>query len=125
MKLSALIVLVLSALLLPFAMAQSLPPDSGLLITRINSEQWQVRLIAGTERRQFSGVVESDLPITSVQGSRLGGTDSAKLLTSTSLGATFAVQPGGVDGVKFSANADAKLCLRDTGSTNVRMYLGT
>ena len=125
MKLSGLIFLALSSLLPPFAMAQSLPPDSGLLITRINSEQWQIRLIAGAASQQFSGIVESDLPITAVRGTRLGSTDSAKLLTSTSLGAIFAVGPGGVDGVRFSASADAKLCLRDAGSSNVHIYLGT
>jgi hypothetical protein len=125
MKLSGLIFLALSSLLPPFAMAQSLTPDSGLLITRINSEQWQIRLIAGAASQQFSGIVESDLPITAVRGTSSGSTDSAKLLTSTSLGAIFAVGPGGVDGVRFSASADAKLCLRDAGSSNVHIYLGT
>jgi hypothetical protein len=119
MKLSGLMFLALSCLLVPCAMAQSPPPDSGLLITRVNSEQWQIRLIAGTASQQFSGVVESNLPIT-----RLGSTDSAKLLTSTSLGAIFSVSPGGFDGVNFSASADAKLCLRDAGSSGVHMYLG-
>ena len=125
MKLSGLMFLVLSTLLLPFATAQSLAPDSGLLITHINSEQWQIRLIAGAASQQFSGVVESDLPITAVRSTRLGRTDSAKLLTSTSLGAILAAQPGSVDGVTFSASADSKLCLRDAGSSGVRMYLGT
>src|SRR5450432_770973 len=124
MKLSGLVFLALSSLLLPFATAQNLPPDSGLLITRVNSEQWQIRLVAGTTSQQFSGVVESDLPITAVVSTRLGSTDSAKLLTSTSLGAIFTVRPGGVDGVNFSASANAKLCLRDAGSSGVQMYLG-
>ena len=51
-------------------------------------------------------------------------TKSAKLLTPTSLGAIFAAQPGGVEGVSFSVSANAKLCLRDTGSSNVHMYRG-
>jgi hypothetical protein len=125
MKLSGLMFLVLSSLLLPFASAQGLPPDSGLLITRINSEQWQIRLIAGAASQQFSGVVESDLPIAGVRSMKAASTDSTKLLTSTSLGAIFAVQAGGVDGVTFSASADAKLCLRDAGSSGVHIYLGT
>lgn len=125
MKLSGLLFLVLSSLLLPFAVAQGQPPERGLLITRINSEQWQIRLIAGAASEQFSGVVESDLPITNVQNNRLGSSPSAKLLTATSLGAIFSVRPGGVDSVKFSASADAKLCLRDAGSSGVHMYLGT
>jgi hypothetical protein len=124
MKLSGWLFLALSSLLLPCAMAQALPPDSGLLITRVNSEQWQIRLIAGTAAQRFSGVVESDLPITGVRSTGSETTSSAKLLTSTSLGAIFEVRPGAVDGVKFSAGADAKLCLRDTGSSSVRMYRG-
>jgi hypothetical protein len=124
MKLSGLMLLTLSSVLPPFALAQSLPPDGGLLITRVNSEQWQIRLIAGTTHQQFSGVVESDVPITAVLSTRLESGDSAKLLTPTSLGAIFAVWPGGTDGVNFSASADAKLCLRDTGSSSVHMYLG-
>jgi hypothetical protein len=124
MKLSALLFLALSSLLLPIAMAHSLPPQSGLLITRVNSEQWQIRLIAGTASQQFSGVVQSDLPITAVMSTGLGSTDGAKLLTPTSLGAIFAGRPGGADGVSFSASANAKLCLRDTGSSNVHMYRG-
>jgi hypothetical protein len=124
MKLSGLVFIALSSLLAPFAMAQKLPPDSGLLITRVNSEQWQIRLIAGTTGQQFSGVVESDVPITAVRSTGLESTDSTKLLTPTSLGAIFKVRPGGVDGVKFTASADAKLCLRDAGSSNVHLYRG-
>jgi hypothetical protein len=124
MKLLGLMFLVLSSLLQTFAMAQGLPPNSGLLITHVNSEQWQIRLIAGTTRQQFSGVVESDVPITGVLTTRLDSTESARLLTATSLGAIFSAEPGGVDGVKFSASAGAKLCLRDAGSTGVHLYLG-
>lgn len=116
--------LALASLLAPCANAQGLPPDSGLLITRVNSEQWQIRLVAGATGQQFSGVVESDLPITAVQGSSLEHADSAKLLTPTSLGVTFAAAPGRVDGVKFSVSANAKLCLRDAGSSNVHIYRG-
>ena len=125
MKLSGLVFLILSCLLLPFATAQRLPPDSGLLITRINSEQWQIRLIAGATNQQFSGVVESDLRITAVRSTSSGSSASAKQLTSASLGANLSVQAGGVDRVSFSASADAKLCLRDAGSSGVHMYRGT
>ncbi len=125
MKLSGLIALALIALVSPFAMAQSVPPASGLLITRINSEQWQIKLIAGTAGQRFSGIVESDLPITAVRGTRSEATDSAKLLSATALGTILDAGPGGADGVTFSAKPDAKLCLRDTGSSNVRMYMGT
>ena len=126
MKNSMWMLLTLNCLLVPFAMAQTAPPDGGLLITRVNSEQWQFRLIAGSTRQQFSGIVESDLPLTAVQGVRLeSSTDSVKLSTPTSLGASLAVWPGGVDGMNFSTGAGAKLCLRDTGSSGVHIFLGT
>lgn len=124
MKIFALMILTVGSLLAPFAMAQSVPPDSGLLITRVNSEQWQIRLISATTVQQFSGVMESDLPITAVQSVKLESPDSAKLLSPTSLGATFAAWPGGVDGVNFTVGTGAKLCLRDTGSSGVQIYLG-
>ena len=124
MKFSGLMFLILSSVLAPVVMAQSAAPDSGLLITRVNSEQWQIRLIAGTSAQQFSGVMESNLPISAVGSVKLASVASAKLLTPTSLGATLAASPGGVDGVNFSVSADAKLCLRDAGSSGVHIYLG-
>ncbi len=124
MKFPGLMLLAFGSLLQPFAMAERLPPDGGLLITRVNSEQWQIRLIAGTASRQFSGIVESDLPIKPALSTSADSIASARLITPTALGAKFAVSPGGIDGVKFSANVDAKLCLRDTGSSGVKMYLG-
>ena len=71
MKLSGLTLLALCSLPSAFGLAQGLPPDSGLLITRVNSEQWRIRLIAGPTDQQFSGIVESNLPIKSVRGSPL------------------------------------------------------
>src|ERR1700756_4496116 len=87
MKLSALIVLALGTLPLSSAMAQGPAPDSGLLITRLNSEQWKIRLIAGAAGQQFSGIVESSGPITGVSSTTSDRTESVKLLTPTSLGA--------------------------------------
>ena len=109
----------------PWTMAQSAPPSSGLLITRTNSEQWEIRLISGSSQgEQFSGVIESDLPFTAMTGVALEGNDSAKLLTPTSLATTLSTRPGGPGGVNFSVSADAKLCIRDTGSSGVQLYLG-
>jgi hypothetical protein len=65
------------------------------------------------------------VPIKGVLGVRPESTNNAKLLTPTMLGAIIAVQPGSVDGVNFSAGADAKLCLRDAGNSGVHIYLGT
>ena len=73
---------------------------------------------------RFSGVADSNHAITGVQTVRLESADSAKLLTANSLGATFTAWPGGSDGVNFTVSAGATLCLRDTGSTGVKYYLG-
>jgi hypothetical protein len=114
----------LACLTAPFAQAASTVPTSGLLITRVNSQQWEIRLVGGATAEQFSGTFESDLPFSSVTGVKLENPDSAKLLTATTLGTTLAVRPGGTDGVNFTVSADAKLCLRDAGSSGVQLYLG-
>ncbi len=127
MTFSRLIFLTLNAVFVPFAIAQSVPPTSGLLITQVNSRQWQVRLTSASDslaNSRFSGIMESDMPITGVQGVLLESGDRATSLTANSLGATFTVGPGGTDGVDFTVSAGAKLCLRDTGSSGVPMYLG-
>src|SRR5450432_1850704 len=124
MKFSGMMFLALASVLSPFAMAASTAPDSGLLITRVNSQQWQVRLIAGGSAQQFSGVLESNLPFARAVSSNRTQSDSARLLTSTSLGTTLTAQAGGSDGVDFTVSSDAKLCLRDSGSTDVHIYLG-
>jgi hypothetical protein len=124
MKISTLMVLALGLVLAPFAMAASAPPTSGLLITHVNSQQWEIRLFSGSTTQRFSGVVDSNHAITGVQTLRLESIDHAKLLTANSLGATFATWPGGSDGVNFTVTAGATVCLRDTGSTGVKYYLG-
>jgi hypothetical protein len=124
MKLPALLILALSCVPLSSALAQSPPADGGLLITRVNSDQWKIRLIAGASERRFSGIVESNMPIAGLSSTGSDRNDGVKLLTPNSLGAILSVGPGGVDGATFTAPADAKLCLRDAGSSNVRMYLG-
>src|SRR5580765_33863 len=124
MKFLTRLIVTLGFVLIPFQTAQAAVPPSGLLITHVSSQQWQLRLITSTAVERFSGVVDSDLPITGVRGYRLESIDAAKLLTTTSLSATFAVWPGGIDGVNFTASSGAKLCLRDTGSSGVQMYLG-
>jgi hypothetical protein len=123
-KISTLTVLASSLLLAPFAMAASTPPVSGVLITQVDSQKWQIRLITADTVERFSGVMESDQPITGVQGVWLESSDSAKLLTPNSLGATLAAWPGRSDGVKFTVGAGATLCLRDTGSSGVKFYRG-
>ena len=124
MRIVVLVLLIVGMNVAPLAKAQNAIPTEGLLITRVNSEQWQIRLIANTSAQQFSGVVESDRPITAARGLDGQSTENAKLLAPTSLGALLTAHAGGVEGLCFSASPDAKLCLRDAGSPGVHMYLG-
>lgn len=113
-----------ACLLSPFAQAATSPPTSGLLITRVNSEQWEIRLVGGATAEQFSGTVESNIPFGNVAAVKLENKDSAKLVTATTLGTTLRVMAGGSDGVNFTVSADAALCLRDQGSSGVQIYMG-
>jgi len=124
MKFSASRLFILGIALAPVALAQSASPSGGVLITRIDSAHWQVRLIAGGNAEQFSAVLESDLPISAVTGLKGATTTNARLLDATSLSATLVASPESVDAVNFSVSGQAKLCLRDTGSSGVNIYLG-
>ena len=106
------------------AASGSAPPDSGLLITRVNAQQWQLRLIAGSSAQQFSGVLESSMPFVSVHPVQLESTDSATLSSPTTLSMTFASWPGGLDGVDVTATSDARLCLRVSANSSAHIYLG-
>lgn len=124
MKFSRLVLAAAAFVAAPLGVAASTPPDSGLLITHVNSQQWEIRLISGSQAEQFSAVIDSDLPYTALSRVKLESPDSAKLQTPTSLAVNLATAPAGIDGVNFTVSADAKLCLRDTGSSGVAVYLG-
>jgi len=124
MKISSLVVLAFGLLAAPFAMAAGMPAGGGLLITHVNSQQWQVRLISGTDPQGFSGTLDSNLAITGLQGVLLESNDSAKMLTSSSVGANMKAWPGRYDGFNFTTSAGATLCLRDTGSNGLKMFIG-
>ncbi len=124
MKLFRMMFFVFAAVFSSFTMAASTTPDSGLLITHLNNQQWQIRLIGGSSAQQFSGVIDSSLPFMTATGVTGLSANSAKLMTASSLGTTLAVQPGGTDGANFSVSPDSALCLRDTGSSGVHIYIG-
>ena len=124
MKFSRVMVLALASVLSPLTIAATTTPDSGLLITRINNQQWQIRLIAGDSAQRFSGVLDSSLPFERAVSATSTSAESAKLMSANSLGTTLNAQAGGTDGVDFSVSPDAKLCLRDTGSADVHIYMG-
>ncbi len=124
MKFSRAMFVALAALSSPFAMAAGTNPDGGVLITRLNNQQWEIHLIGGSSAERFSAVIDSNMPFSRVAAANLNATDSAKLSTSTSLATNLNVGAGGTDSVSFSVSADSALCLRDTGSSGVHIYLG-
>ena len=124
MKLSRPAMSIVAMLLTSLAMAGSVPSQSALLITRLNSQQWQLRLIQGRDGQRFNGVIESSTPFASVSGLQPQVSDNVKLWSPTTLGANLSSGPGGADRLDFSVSNDAQLCLRDTGSSGIQMYRG-
>jgi hypothetical protein len=124
MKFSGLTALIVASLFASIAIADRGPQQAALLITHIDSQQWQLRLVGGSNGDRFSGVVESNAPFLSVNGAAPHDSASAKLWTSTALGATLTPGSTGADRMSFTVASDAQLCLRDSGSSGVRMYLG-
>jgi hypothetical protein len=121
---SRLIASLVASSLTTLAMAAGVPSDSALLITQLDSQHWQLRLIQGSSGQRFNGVVESSSPFATVGGLEPQGSDSVKLWSPTTLGANLTSGPGGVDHLNFSVGTDAQLCLRDTGSSGIQMYRG-
>lgn len=92
-------------------------PDGGLLVTRMNSEQWEVQLIGGTESRQFTG----NLTSTGSFYASSSGAGSSSLVTSSEIGLTMHTVAGGKDVLRFSVSMDSALCLRGYGAP---IYIG-
>jgi hypothetical protein len=96
-----------------------------VLITRLSTEKWQVQMTGGTQFARLSSVIESSVPYYNLTRVSLESTDTARLATSTQLALTLNVAPGGTDALTFTVPGTATLCLRDTGSTNTKIYRGT
>ena len=65
------------------------------------------------------------MPFRYVRAATTAGADGAQLTRPpASLNVNLTAGPGGSDQVNFAVSVDAKLCLRDTGSTDVKIYLG-
>ena len=124
MKLSRSIAGIFASLLTSLASAAGAPSDSALLITQLNSQQWQLRLIQGGNGQRFNGVIESSAPFAAVSGLQPRGADNVKLWSPSTLGANLSSGPGGVDRLNFTVSDEAQLCLRDTGSSGIQMYRG-
>src|SRR5262245_9357685 len=124
MKLNGLVFSLLVSALAPFANAQTQTPTSGLLISRDGAEGWQIRMIAGSQAQEYTGVIDSSGGFDSYVAANLESADSATLLNDTQLSAKFSVWPNGTDGVDFWAPAGSNICLRTTGTSTVKIYMG-
>ena len=113
--LSALIVLAA-----PIAHAAAVP-DGGVLVTRLNSEQWEIALSGSSTPLKFSGSVTSSVPFYSSSGVNIESTDLFTQTTTSSLSMTLNVAEGRKDVVRFSVSMDARLCLRGSGAP---IYVG-
>lgn len=118
----ALAAIVLAAGLAPAAYAAT---NGSVLITRLTTEKWQVTAYGGTPAAQFSGVIEASVPYYNLTRVSLESNDVSRLATATQVALTLNVYNAGSDTVTFTVPATATLCLRDTGSTNVKLYRGT
>jgi hypothetical protein len=96
-------------------------PDDGVLISRTTNKEWQIRLISSAQPLQFNATVESSQPFLSATPSQTDGVD---IDTSQTLRTILAAWPGHTDGVTFAAAPGSELCLRDSGRTGVKVYLG-
>jgi hypothetical protein len=99
--------------------------NGSVLITRLSTEKWQVQMTGGAQFARLSGVIESSVPYYNLTRISLESTDTARLATSNQIALTLNVAPGGSDVLTFTVPGTATLCLRDTGSTNTKIYRGT
>jgi hypothetical protein len=104
----------------PAAQAASVP-DGGLLITRVNSEQWEITLVGGSTSKEFTGSVTSSVPFYSSSGAHLESSDVVTQNSTSMLTMTLSVVAGRTDVARFSVSMDANLCLRGSGTP---IYLG-
>lgn len=123
LKLLSSALVLLAAVLAPFAIHAA--PGGGLLVTQVDSEKWRVRLIAGSETRGFTGVVDSSGAYYTLRGVDLESADNVSLATPRQVSASLTAYAGGVDGFVFTVAAWSKLCLRDTGRMGVPIYIGS
>jgi hypothetical protein len=113
--LSALIVLAAPAV------HASTVPDSGVLVTRLNSEQWEITLAGASAPLKFTGSVTSSVPFHSSSGVNIESTDLFTQTSTSNLSMTLSVAEGRKDVVRFSVSMNAGLCLRGSGAP---IYVG-
>src|SRR6478735_3260819 len=96
-------------------------PDGGLLVTRVNSEQWEITLVGGSASREFAGTVTSSMPFFSSSGAYLESSDVVTATSTATLSMTLSVAAGRTDLARFSVSMDSSLCLRGSGTP---IYIG-
>ena len=100
-------------------------PDSGLLITRLSATGWQAKLIAGpTTPQAFTGGFSSSLGVTKIYTFRLESTDVAQITADKGLSISFDATVNSFDGAQFWTSQTSQICLRNTGGTATKVYLG-
>ena len=114
------VLLALFFLAAPAAYASTVP-DGGLLVTRLNTEQWEITLIGGDSRREFSGSLTSSVPFYSSSGVHLESSDLVTLTSTSVLTMKLEAGAGRQDVARFSVSMKAKLCLRGSGTP---IYVG-
>jgi hypothetical protein len=110
----------LFALAAPAAHAATVP-DGGLLVTRVNSEQWEITLVGGSTPKQFTGNVTSSVPFYSSSGVNIESTDLFTQTSTSNLSMTLNVASGRTDIARFSVSMNANLCLKGSGAP---IYVG-
>ncbi len=123
--LKAFATLLLASTITPVVHAATTTTTGSMLVTRLTTEKWQVQLTGGTQPSRLSAVIQSSVPFYTLTAVALEPEDAARLATSTQVALSLNAYSGGADAVTFTVPANATLCLRDTGSTNVKMYRGT
>ncbi len=99
-------------------------PASGVLVSRVDSERWSLRVIAGSQPVAWRGVVEASAAFYTASGARLESGDSVTLVAPDRLEATLRAWPGGSDEVRFSIASTASLCLRIGEAAGLDVYMG-
>jgi hypothetical protein len=100
-------------------------PDSGLLITQMAATKWQAKLIAGPATPQtFTGTFSSTLGVTSIYRFKLESNDVATITPEKNLAISFDATVNSFDGVQFWTAQTSQICLRNTGGSPTKVYLG-
>jgi hypothetical protein len=100
-------------------------PDSGLLITQVSGSRWQVRLIAGpTTPQRFAGTFTASSGVNSIAPFKLEPGDLVQITPERNLNISFDASVNSLDGTSFWTPQTSQICVRDTGGTDTKVYLG-